>query len=282
MRNAGAVGSKMASRFLAALLVAFGTMHSLAGSPTSAAEYPTHPYEAWLDFYSQGKADQHHMWCDGRGKIRSEFSAGGRKFVSIMDFPNKVSYSIDDTSRTITKTSLDPRMAGVPDERVSWQSLGMKLIEGRNCKGHRAVIGGHTTEQWSDIATECGVMMTTDGSPVYKLRSLSAGVPSQTLFILPSGYKVIDAGELMRKYSGAGYGGTGGGAYGSGSSAGYSGAGGGYGTGSSGHSSGYGGGYGSGGTGSSGYGAGYGSGGSFGSGAVPAIPQIPKMPDADD
>jgi len=147
-------------------------------------------YEATTEDCRTGSTQ--HIWSDGHGHLRSETTVAGKNYVTIMDLNTKTNYAINDEARTITQVPLsEPASA-------QWQPIGNKVIEGHPCQGKRTTQGRIVMETWTGDDTDCAVLITTNGSPMQKLKSWSAANPSPSLFALPAGYKTVDIGAMMK------------------------------------------------------------------------------------
>jgi len=138
-----------------------------------------------------------HIWSDGKGHTRAETTVRGVKYASITDFKNKISYSINEATKTVTKVPL----LGTPGEDPSahWVACGEKIIDGHHCKGRRGTRGGAVMEVWTGDDTDCTVLATSDGTPVHKLKSWKKANPAASMFEVPQGYRVVDMGALMQR-----------------------------------------------------------------------------------
>ncbi len=164
----------------------------------SLAAGPTKAFEATIETAATGGTSQ--QWSDGKGHVRSESMLGGVKRVSILDFNNMTVYSINDQNKTITQM---PISGGENDPSIQWTPIGNKVIDGHPCQGKRSTSNGSVIELWTGTDTGCTVLLTSNGSPVQKLKSWSAATPSAAMFSLPSGYKTVDMSEMMKRMQGA-------------------------------------------------------------------------------
>lgn len=152
-------------------------------------------YEAITENSTAGTTS--HIWSDGKGKMRSESIIAGVNQVTISDYNNKVSYSINDQARTITKIPFSAPDA--PSAKTQWQAInGVKVIEGHPCTGKRANVDGSVMEVWTGTDTDCSVLVTSNGKSVMKLKNWWGKAPNPSLFCLPSGYKMMDMTEMMK------------------------------------------------------------------------------------
>lgn len=170
-----------------------------------AAGYPSKPYEATFENYAGGTPMRSHVWNDGQGHQRSESTIAGVNRVSILDFPNKTIYSINDEQKTINVMSMTPAGNYASDETIKWTPIGAKVIDGHPCQGRRGVSSGQQIELWdgSDVGG-CTVAVVTNGATTQKLLSWKPYSPNPSQFALPAGYKKVDMAALMRGFSGGG------------------------------------------------------------------------------
>lgn len=146
---------------------------------------------------SSGKS-QMHMLSDGKGRLRTESSAGGYKVVSITDYPNSVAYSIIEAQKMCTKMHLKEGYSSTAPEdmlkKKGTKDLGTKMVEGHNCRGWSTTTNGTTQEIWVDVASNILVKSTTIGGGANTsmvLKSLKNDTPAAELFTVPAGYKVM-------------------------------------------------------------------------------------------
>ncbi|MBX9723917.1 MAG: DUF4412 domain-containing protein [Candidatus Obscuribacterales bacterium] len=164
----------------------------------SLAAGPTKAFEATVESAATGGTSQ--QWSDGKGHLRSESMLGGVKRVSILDFNTMTSYSINDQNKTITQM---PLSGGESDPSMQWTPIGNKVIDGHPCQGKRSSANGSVYELWTGTDTGCTVLLTSNGSPVQKLKSWTAATPSAAMFSLPSGYKTVDMSAMMKRMQSA-------------------------------------------------------------------------------
>jgi hypothetical protein len=175
--------------------VLFAAMVAFVGSPVLADPLNPQAFEAVSENVKSGGTT--HIWSDGKGHTRAETAVRGVNYVSITDFKNKISYSINEATKTITKVPL----VGTPgeDPTAQWAPCGEKDIDGHHCKGRRGTKGGAVMEVWTGTDTDCTVLATTDGVPIHKLKSWKKASPAASMFELPQGYKTVDMSALMEQ-----------------------------------------------------------------------------------
>lgn len=176
-----------------------------AAGPVKSQLGPRKAYEAWFDnTYPSMAPYQTHMWSDGRGRVRTEYTLSGRKFISIMDSNNQVMYSIDETTRMVNKVPLTfDQYSGQRDPNEKWTSLGTKVIDGHPCTGKQYTKDGKSSQVWVGNDTDCTVLMTQGGQTFLRLRSYSPIIPVASLFTVPAGYKINDMSEFMKNVNAA-------------------------------------------------------------------------------
>lgn len=176
------------------LVLSIAALSFIAAPALAAPAYPDKAYEATVD--NVGTNTSSHTYNDGKGHMRSETVVAGVKRASILDFLNKVMYSIDDQNKTIMKMPFNGRPED--DTTANWQSIGNKVIDGHPCTGKRGTTNGTTTEVWTGTDTGCSVLVTSNGKPVSKLISYKGGPVNPALFQLPAGYKTTDMSAMMK------------------------------------------------------------------------------------
>lgn len=157
-------------------------------------------YDATYDYYMPSGPTQMRLSCDGGGRIRSETVMNGRSFVSITDANQKATFSIDDSTKAVSKMAMQ-NAPGVPTGNSSQRtSLGDKIVEGRLCEGWQTTTAsGKKSEAWIDKTLGCPVLITLDNKPQMKIRTSSANSIGPQYFAPPPGYRLVDMNEQIRR-----------------------------------------------------------------------------------
>lgn len=169
---------------------------ALHASTAFAQNGPKSAYQATFEIYATGAGTMTNtQWSDGRGHTRTDQVVAGRKNATIMDFPKRVAYSLQEDTKTAMRLPMnETAYRQDPDymKKQGWQSLGSKVIEGHPCNGWQLVTDGHTTQVWTGTDTDCTVLTLQDGKPVMKLLSYQRTNPPAALFTVPANYKVLE------------------------------------------------------------------------------------------
>lgn len=157
-------------------------------------------YDATYDYYMPSGPTQMRLSCDGAGRIRSETVMNGRSFVSVTDANQKATFSIDDSTKAVSKMAMQ-NAPGIPTGNSSQRtSLGDKMVEGRLCEGWQTTTAsGKKSEAWIDKTLGCPVLMTLDNKPQMKIRTSSANSIGPQYFAPPPGYRLVDMNEQIRR-----------------------------------------------------------------------------------
>lgn len=178
---------------LPALLALFMTLPAIA-----APSYPDKAYEAVSENLGPMNTTTK-SWSDGKGHLRSETTVAGITRPTIIDFINKISYSIDNQNKTVMKMPFNGSAETSNDPNTKWEDLGSKVIDGHPCTGKRGKMkDGSTVETWTGNDTGCAVLVSSNGKPVMKLKSWKATAPNPSLFAIPAGYKTTDLASMMK------------------------------------------------------------------------------------
>jgi len=163
-----------------------------------AANYPTESFDATYQVTTGATKTQMRMASDGKGHMMTETTAAGQKYGSILDYINNTSTSLIPQGKMAMKTKLPKGGGYVGDEssvkQLGGKSLGTKVVNGHPCHGFEYTTAGAKTETWIGDDCKCVVQSTTNstaGKSVMELKSV-AGKPSDDLFKVPAGYKVMN------------------------------------------------------------------------------------------
>jgi len=157
-------------------------------------------YDATYDYYMPSGPTQMRLSCDGMGRIRSETVMNGRSFVSVTDANQKATFSIDDSTRAVSKMAMQ-NTPGLPSSNSSQRvSLGDKMVEGRLCEGWQTTTAsGKKSEAWIDKSLGCPVLMTLDNKPQMRIKTSSTNSIGAQYFAPPPGYRLVDMNEQVRR-----------------------------------------------------------------------------------
>jgi len=156
-------------------------------------------YDATYDYYMPSGPTTMRLSSDGQGRLRSEIQMAGRPYVSITDWNQKATFSIDDQSRAVSKMDYKTAPGATPPDDSKRTSLGEKVVEGKTCDGWQYISNGRTSEMWVDKDSGATVLMTLDNKPQMKLKFVSKTSIGQQYFQAPPGYRVHDLNEQMRR-----------------------------------------------------------------------------------
>ncbi len=171
-----------------------------ASSPSMAQSWSKKAYDATYDMTAGGRTMTMRMINDGQGHQRQETSTPQGKVISILDYPNKVMWSLMEAQKMAMKMPLNPSAGGpaINDAESAKQynakSLGTKVIDGHPCQGWQATTQGMTSESWigNDINNLVySVSSGPQGQSTMKLKQFSSAKPSPSLFTVPPDYKVM-------------------------------------------------------------------------------------------
>lgn len=158
-------------------------------------------YDATYDSKTPAGAAALRMTSDGKGKLRTESNSGGMKVVSIIDYPGKMSYSILETQKMVTKMPLKAEYEGEMNPELAKKKkatdLGTKEIAGHKAHGWKYTVPGGSTEVWMDEAAGIMVQSRTTASGYTTestLKTFTTQAPSPALFAIPASYKVVSTG----------------------------------------------------------------------------------------
>lgn len=196
----------------ASVLVVLGIAASLAVS-AGAQNGPKIPFQATFEHTQAGTVTRQTTYSDGRGHMRSEYTGqNGTVTASIMDFPAKCMYSINDPLKTVMKMPLDSKWRTDDDymTKMKAQKLAPRVIDGHPCTGWQYNTDGHVTQIWTGTDTDCTVLMTTDNAPTMRLKTFARTNPPAQLFAVPAGYKVQDMSAFMQQMKSGSFNYTGG------------------------------------------------------------------------
>ena len=178
-------------------LLTFGLLALSSISLAHAGEVTPKVYDATYETSSTAGTIKMHQISDGKGKMRSETTApGGGSSISIIDYPNHMSYSILEAQKMIMKTPFKGDASGAPqDKTIPVTDLGSKMINGHMATGKLYKTPQGSTELWLDKASQImvkSVSKSTGGTFETNVKTLTFNAPDEALFKVPtSGYKVI-------------------------------------------------------------------------------------------
>jgi hypothetical protein len=136
------------------------------------------------------------MISDGKGHMRTESSAGGQKFVSIMDYPAKEAITLIEATHMAMKSKLKAAGPDVHDadtaKKAGAKPLGAKVVNGHPSHGWETTTASGKSETWTgdDIHYLVKSETTTpQGKMTMELKSFSNAAPSADAFKVPAGYK---------------------------------------------------------------------------------------------
>lgn len=137
------------------------------------------------------------MVSDGKGHMRTETKTNGQTFVTIMDYPGKVAYTVLDAQKMVMKTPLTATTEVHDSEsakKAKAKSLGAKTVNGHPCHGWEYTIPGGKSEVWTgdDINYLVKSETTTkQGKMTMDLKTWAAPKLGANDFKVPTGYKVM-------------------------------------------------------------------------------------------
>lgn len=175
-------------------------LFSVTCLPTGAQTWPTKAFDATYESTAAGQTTVMRQISDGRGHMRTESSTPQGSVISIIDYPNKVVWSLMAAQKIAMKMPFNPNAAGpaVRDAESARQynskPLGVKVIDGHPCHGWQTTVQGTTSESWIGDDINNLVYSVTSGpygQSSMRLKSYSAAQPSSTLFTVPSDYKIM-------------------------------------------------------------------------------------------
>jgi hypothetical protein len=182
---------------LACVAVA-GTMGA-AGAADQAWEGPKVAFDATYTSTGPAGPSTVRMISDGKGHMRTESSANGQKFVSIMDYPGKQTITLMEAQKMAMKMPLKTTGQDVHDnetaKKMNAKSLGKKVVNGHPSSGWKyQVDGGATVEVWT--GDDINYMtkqetITPQGKMTMDLKSWSSAAPGPDAFKIPPGYKMM-------------------------------------------------------------------------------------------
>ncbi len=170
----------------------------VVGSTCLAHNGPTQAFDAVYNVTTPVGSSLVRMLSDGKGHLRTETQSGGQKIISISDFSNNTGFSILEAQKMVVKSKMTGDI-GVVDETSAKQknakSLGTKMIDGHLSQGWQYTSPQGTTDVWIGNDTHYLVRSeskTKSGNTLMTLKSFSKTTPGSNLFVVPSGYKVME------------------------------------------------------------------------------------------
>lgn len=186
----------------AARTIVLAAMSLLVGQASLAAQIYPKVYDATYDSKTPAGAATLRMTSDGKGKLRTESSTAGMKVVSIVNYPEKMSYSILENQKMITKSPIKMEYEGEMNADMAKKKkatdLGIKDVLGHKCHGWKYNEAGTDMEMWMDEGAGIMVRSITKASGYsteLNLKTYNATAPNPALFAIPSNYKVVNAGS---------------------------------------------------------------------------------------
>ncbi|HEY9868126.1 MAG TPA: DUF4412 domain-containing protein, partial [Candidatus Obscuribacterales bacterium] len=155
--------------------------------PSTAQAWPTKAFDATYQSTAAGQTTVMRQISDGRGHMRTESSTPQGRVISIIDYPNKVVWSLMEAQKMAMKMPFNPNAAGpaVRDAESARQynskPLGAKVIDGHPCHGWQTTVQGTTSESWIGDDINNLVYSVTSGpygQSSMRLKSYSADQPS--------------------------------------------------------------------------------------------------------
>lgn len=174
-----------------------------SGTPTATSQMLAPPaYDATYETSSAGTSSVMRYVSDGKGHVRTETTTPQGKFVSIIDYPNSVMWSLIEAQKMAMQMPFNPNSAGqaIRDGQSAEQSgakpLGTKVFDGHPCHGWELTVQGTTSQSWigDDINTLVYSVSTGSfGESSVRLKSYSKTQPDPSLFTVPADYTVTTA-----------------------------------------------------------------------------------------
>lgn len=185
-------------------IVAFGSLFAVLFSATAAlaVDYPKKVFDATYEVTGPSGAATMRMMSDGKGKMRTETTTNGSKFVTIADYPNLASLTLVEAQKMAMKGKLSADSYQGNDsadmKKKGAKDLGSKVVAGHPSHGYEytAAGGKYPTEVWIandiDWFVQSVSKLPTGGAQTTTLKSFSTAAQSPTLFSMtpPAGYKV--------------------------------------------------------------------------------------------
>jgi hypothetical protein len=173
------------------------------------------PFSGDLTIKSKsGEAMTGKMYFSG-SKMRWDMNAKGRESAMLVDFPTQTSYMIMPQQKMYMEMKLGQHAGRGPNLRelrsydpnnpcaqltdTTCEKVGTETVNGRSTdkwifKNSKT---GHTTTTYLDKKIRFPIRSTTDNGTQTDLTNVQEGMPSASLFELPSGYKKFDMGAMM-------------------------------------------------------------------------------------
>jgi hypothetical protein len=175
---------------------------SIAGSANVAAlaedMWVKKPYIATWEMKTPQGVSTSKVYNDGQGRGRMEIVQGATKSVSLMDWPaKKVTVLIEQGKMAMVMPLKegDYASANAASKKNKVKDLGVKMIDGRLCKGALYNFDGTMSEQWISDDLKVDVESTTTnpkyGKTSRRMTSYQAVTPPASMFQIPPGYKMM-------------------------------------------------------------------------------------------